>query len=338
MLLKQQQKYDDARQFYIQALQIRRETLGTNHVDVAASLNNLALLNEACEHYLEALVLHDETLNIRLNVLGPDHPSVAETLVNIGLLHKRNRDFDAARESFEKALNIYEQYPTTSATGEIVSGVDSADSIATRNLILSLNELALADANLEDFTRSDSRVGVPVAGDTRPSNGDRQTSVTSFVDSVVDGVTSAAAMPPAYSTISSLNMRAFRNEHEKLALSLRSMGLSLQGRGELLNAQSLFEQSLCILVENVGGQYMQSEICADAMVLLAILLREQGKYAACKNLLDIALNIYKSIVKDGDVGRVIDTSREIATTLNFQHEYAQSILLLGEVQVCVHCF
>ena len=42
--LANQGKYDDAEPLYKRALAIRKETLGPQHPQVAASLNNLALL------------------------------------------------------------------------------------------------------------------------------------------------------------------------------------------------------------------------------------------------------------------------------------------------------
>ena len=62
---------------------------GNIHEEVAASLNNLALLYDAMGHKSEALKLHEETLQIRIKVLGVDHLLVAETYNNLGLLYKK---------------------------------------------------------------------------------------------------------------------------------------------------------------------------------------------------------------------------------------------------------
>jgi tetratricopeptide (TPR) repeat protein len=70
----------EAEPLYREALEIRRETFGDRHPDVAQSLNNLAELLRATGRYDQAEPLYREALDITREALGPRHPDVAASL------------------------------------------------------------------------------------------------------------------------------------------------------------------------------------------------------------------------------------------------------------------
>ena len=61
--------------------------------------------------------MHENTRTMRVMVLGPEHPAVAATLVNMGLVHQKMKNYDDARQVFERAIEIYELYPVTTHDG-----------------------------------------------------------------------------------------------------------------------------------------------------------------------------------------------------------------------------
>ena len=70
------------------ALEVAQTNVGTDHPDVATSLNNLAVLYKAQGDYAKAAPLYKRALAIREKALGPDHPDVATSLNNIALLYR----------------------------------------------------------------------------------------------------------------------------------------------------------------------------------------------------------------------------------------------------------
>ena len=80
--------YRDAEHPLTRALAIDEAVLGTEHPDVATSLNNLAVLYRAQGRYREAEPLYQRALAIREQVLGPDHPHVAASLNNLAGLYQ----------------------------------------------------------------------------------------------------------------------------------------------------------------------------------------------------------------------------------------------------------
>lgn len=304
LLLKQQQRYEEAKALYLQALQIRREVLGRDHIDVASSLSNLAHLHEAMGSYTDAIVLHEEALGIRSDVLGSGHPNVAETLINIALLHKRDRNIDDARTMIEKAIEIYSLCPTTvGVDGELIV---SSDLLAAQSHLKELNE-AIADESIIGGRDTDSEDGTH-GGHTIGSLAKRYTE----------------------NSPKKISIRIYRAEHERLALSLRSMALALQSRGEYYGAQPFLEQSLGLLLAASSGKPNASEICTDGIVLLALLYRELGRYILCHDLLSIAVTAYTTIFKSACCPKVIDTMRELGKTSNLQQDYTGSASILSD--------
>ena len=74
-----QGKYGEALELHEQSVAILIKVLGKDHVDVAASYNNMAGVYSKQGKYGEALELHEQSLAIRIKVLGKDHADVSCT-------------------------------------------------------------------------------------------------------------------------------------------------------------------------------------------------------------------------------------------------------------------
>ena len=61
-------------------LDIREKELGPDHVDVAASLNNIAVLLKTSGQFEEAEEMYNRSIAIKENALGPNHPQVPTLL------------------------------------------------------------------------------------------------------------------------------------------------------------------------------------------------------------------------------------------------------------------
>ena len=65
-------------------LRVAEKTFGSDHPNVATSLNNLAMLYTAQGRYAKAEPLYKRALAIYEKTLGPDHPHVAAALSVLG--------------------------------------------------------------------------------------------------------------------------------------------------------------------------------------------------------------------------------------------------------------
>jgi tetratricopeptide (TPR) repeat protein len=96
-------KFAEAVPLAQRVLAIREKALGADHPDVAASLNNLALLYANQGRYADAEPLYKPALAIREKALGPNHPDIAQSLNNLALLyHNQGRYADAEPPSHQR--------------------------------------------------------------------------------------------------------------------------------------------------------------------------------------------------------------------------------------------
>ncbi|XP_046855882.1 uncharacterized protein LOC124448981 [Xenia sp. Carnegie-2017] len=91
------------------ALEIRKQSLGPNHVDVAASLNNLGNVLKKTRNYDKAKEVHEKALEIRKQALGQNHVDVAQSLNNLGIVYYDTGNYDKTIKAHEKALQIRKQ-------------------------------------------------------------------------------------------------------------------------------------------------------------------------------------------------------------------------------------
>ncbi len=107
--LKQRAQYAEAGTYYQRAIAIGEKMLGLEHPDVAARLNNLALLYAAQGRYEEAEPLLKRALAIGEKVLGPEHLDLANRLNNLGNLYREQGRYEEAEPLLKRALAIDEQ-------------------------------------------------------------------------------------------------------------------------------------------------------------------------------------------------------------------------------------
>jgi eukaryotic-like serine/threonine-protein kinase len=100
-------EYDKSRDELERALAIRREALAPDHLDIADSLHNLALLLSVSGHGEESLPLFAEALEIQRRVLGPDDTKVARSLYNLARATMRQKKFDEALALMNESLDLH---------------------------------------------------------------------------------------------------------------------------------------------------------------------------------------------------------------------------------------
>ena len=85
---------------------IREKALGSDHPNVATSLNNLAGLYDHQGQYADAEPLYKRSLAIREKALGPDHPDVANSLNDLAGLYRELGRYADAEPLYKRSLAI----------------------------------------------------------------------------------------------------------------------------------------------------------------------------------------------------------------------------------------
>ena len=104
--LYQKGQYDRAVVTARKALEVAEKNDGANHLSVATSLNDLAVLYKAQGQYAQAEPLLKRALAIREKALGPDHPHVAASLNNLAELYLATDRFIEAGKLQRRAARI----------------------------------------------------------------------------------------------------------------------------------------------------------------------------------------------------------------------------------------
>jgi CHAT domain-containing protein len=107
--LEKQGRYSEAIPLAQRALAIFEKSLGPNHPNVGASLNNLAELYLNQGRYADAVPLFKRSLAIKEKTLGPDHPNVASSLNSLAVLYARQGRYANAEPLLKRSLAILEK-------------------------------------------------------------------------------------------------------------------------------------------------------------------------------------------------------------------------------------
>ena len=83
--------YAEAQRWAEQGLTVLQKRLGDDHLDLATSRNNLALLYFAQGRYGEAEPLYLKAIEVGQRTLGDDHPDLATRRNNLAILKQRQR-------------------------------------------------------------------------------------------------------------------------------------------------------------------------------------------------------------------------------------------------------
>jgi tetratricopeptide (TPR) repeat protein len=102
-------KYAEARGYLEQALAIREQTLGPEHLLVADALEDLGNVAHEEGKYAEARAHAERALAITEATLGPEHPDVATSLNTLAIVTWAQGEFAEARRFNERALAILER-------------------------------------------------------------------------------------------------------------------------------------------------------------------------------------------------------------------------------------
>jgi len=84
---------------YVQALELWKKLLGSEHPNVALSMNNLAALYDAQGRYAEAEPLFKQALTMCEKMLGVNHPNTHTVRQNFEIFQKEKASREAEQHN-----------------------------------------------------------------------------------------------------------------------------------------------------------------------------------------------------------------------------------------------
>ena len=100
--------WEDALACWENALAIRIQVLGEDHIDVANTYNNIGIAHGKLDQPSQAISALQMALKIRMKEHGEKHSEVAATLHNLGNVLQQSGDLEAAVECFARAKDVQE--------------------------------------------------------------------------------------------------------------------------------------------------------------------------------------------------------------------------------------
>jgi tetratricopeptide (TPR) repeat protein len=234
-------EYAEAKALFERVLDLREGVLGSDHPDVAVSLNNLGLVHASIGSHAEAVDFHTRALRIQEAALGPDHPDVAVTLTNLA-----NEHFDAGRHAeairaHERALRIRES----------VLGPDHWDVAQT------LNNLGIVCHATGDNARARSLHERALAIQERslgPNHPEVAASVVNLANlSVAEGKYAGAR--EMYGRALALDEETFGPDHPNVALTLNNLALVDLRMNDHASADARYRRALAIREKAFGLEH-----------------------------------------------------------------------------------
>lgn len=296
-----------------QQLKIRRKILGSEHPEVAESLNNLAVLLLCKGDYEEAESLHREALAMRLKLLGKEHPCVAESLHHLTeLLHRRGFLVTAelfCRESLALNRKLFGDghAEVAACLHDLASVLTDRGSYAEAEPLfheaLALRRKLLGDENV-DVAETLNNLAVLLR-----RRGDYEKAEALYRESLA------------------LRRKLFGDEHPRVATILNNLARLLFDLGDYAGAEPLFREALAIRSKSLGDEQPPP---VSTLNNLAVLLREKGNYAEAEQLQREAASLARKTLGDTHPRTAIILT-DFAMLLQAMERYsaAESVLVLA---------
>ena len=272
--LRKKGKYDDARALADQALAIRERVLGPDHIEVAQSLNLLAIIYDDKSDYTKAEPLNVRALSIREKTLGVDHPDVAQSLFNLAWIYKVRQEFVRAETTYLRVLSIQEN-----ALGPNHSQVATT----LNDLAVLYNQTGKYDQSIEVNKRvlaiREDALGPDDAGVAKALN-----NLARAYERKGDYDQAEICLERAVT----IWEKALGPEHPEVAFGLDGLGKIYSLKGDYAAAEPLFERALTIREKSLGPEHVE---VGTSLNNLAVLYRQKGDYLRAEALLKRDLEI-----------------------------------------------
>jgi tetratricopeptide (TPR) repeat protein/transcriptional regulator with XRE-family HTH domain len=308
--------YTSAEPLFLRALRIREEQLGTEHPDVAHTLNGLADLYRQQGKYEQAEPLYQRALHIREETSEHDHPNIARTLNGLADLYRQQGKYEQAEPLYLRAWRIREQalgleHPDTARTLSGLATIyfeqgkyEQAESLYQQalrireqtlgpehpDLARTLNNLAGVYFKLGEYERAEPlcqralHLWEQALGQEHP-----------LVSYALGNLSELYQQQGKYKQAEPLCQRSLRireqtlgQEHLAVASSLNDLASIYQKQGMYTLAEPLFQRALHIWEQQIGLEHPDM---AHTVNGLAMLYYEQKKYAEAEPLFQQALSI-----------------------------------------------
>ena len=239
-------QYDQAIQYYEQALASNLKSFGEEHPHVARGRNNLGSAWQAKGEYGKAIGYFERALASSLKTFGEQHPHVAIGRNNLGSAWHAKGEYDKALRYFEQALasdlkTLGEEHPRVAIERNNLGSAWQAK--GEYGKAIGYFEQALA-SNVKTFGEEHPHVAR-----------DRNNLGSAWYEKGEYG----KALEYIEQALAS-DVKTFGEQHPRVATDRNNLGLAWQAKGEYDKAIGYYEQALKALQFSLGPNHPSTQI------------------------------------------------------------------------------
>lgn len=262
-------------------LELRRGVLGSEHHEVATSLNNLAAITAAQGDLMGAEALYRESLELKRRTLGDAHPEVALAMNNAASLRYSQGDYVGAEALLDEALGL-------------LTATFGADDPMAVSCLLNLAGVKKARG---DYAGAEPLYRRALAA-RRSRLGDEDIEVAeamSALAAVLKERGDYSAAEPLYRAALAIRRRELGAAHPAVAQSVNNLAAFLYSQGSYGEAEPLFREALALRRAALGESHPD---VAQSLNNLAAALYAQDNYAGAEPLYEQALAMRRELLGD----------------------------------------
>lgn len=314
-------EYDRAEELFRQALSLRRELSGQDHIDVVSSLTDLAGILRERGRYEESKSLYEQALKIFDSNETHPNESLTTTLSSYGLLLTETADYDTAESVLRQAISMQEEllglsHPTVAtSTNELAQVLkydgrfDEAEPLylkaisalenhfGTENLQVALTKenLAMLYARQGKYNATEPllletlRVRQKLLSPRHPDIAITQSNLAAL--SYVTGNYGAAEA--GFRAVLEIHRSQLGEENPRVATDLNNLASALKMKGEYAESRSLHVQALALYKSLHGEEHPD---VANSYYNLANVEFELGNLDEANSLLLSALEVRQKLL------------------------------------------
>jgi eukaryotic-like serine/threonine-protein kinase len=289
--------YERSATLFERALEQRRATLGSEHLDTAISMEDLAEAYRELARYDEAESLHRQALDLKRRI-GASPVAVASSLNNLGLtLSERGAHADA-EPLLREALDTWRR--AEGDEGEHVAvGLNNLAAVVRQQ-----GRLAEAAGLLESAVALRRRVGA----NTQPA----LSNVLGQLGQVYSQQGELAKAEPLLQEALAIRQRIYGDDHPDTATSRNNLASLLQDQGDLAAAEPLYRTALASVERRLGTAHPDY---AAHLNNLATLLEERRRFADAEPLYRRSLEVRRLVYKTDEHAAVARAEHSLGRVL-----------------------
>jgi len=316
--------YDREQPLLEEALKLRRQTLGKESLDVAASLNHLGEVARLKGDYVGSEPLFREALIMRRKLLGAESREVAESLNDLGDLLVYRGNFGEAENLLREALALRRKL-LGAESAEVADSLHSLGQLMWKTgklhegellyqqalnlrrkmygaehplVATSLNNLAIILQEQSDLKGAETLFREALVMRRKLLGEDHPEVVVSLASlaAVLKDLNEYDEAERLYRQALTLNRKVFGEEHPLLATTMHNFAMLLRDKGEYEEAEALYQQSQAMRRKLLGDGHPDVGV---SLYSLAVLLYLKGEYAEAEKMERQAIDTYlKSLQPD----------------------------------------